>query len=63
MTEVANRLDALYDSINNRMIDGGILPQIKLHLEKQKASASRPKPQQTSAEDTTDSPQDNYADD
>jgi len=27
--EIANKLDALYDSINNRLIDAGILPQIK----------------------------------
>lgn len=29
--EVASKLDSLYDSINNRLIDSGILPQIKLH--------------------------------
>ena len=29
--EVATKLDSLYDSINNRLIDAGILPQIKLY--------------------------------
>ncbi len=29
--EVACKLDSLYDSINNRLIDAGILPQIKLY--------------------------------
>ncbi len=33
--EVANKLDALYDSINNRLIDADILPQIKQHTRKQ----------------------------
>jgi hypothetical protein len=44
--EVTNKLDALYDSINNRLIDAGILPQIKLHTMAQKASRPRPKPPQ-----------------
>lgn len=39
--EVANKLDALYDSINNRLIDADILPQIKLSIAGKK-SASRP---------------------
>lgn len=43
--EVANKLDALYDSINNRLIDAGILPQIKLHMPAKKPSRPRPKPQ------------------
>ena len=42
--EVANKLDALYDSINNRLIDADILPQIKLHVQGQKAKGPRPKP-------------------
>ncbi len=29
--EVTSKLESLYDSINNRLIDAGILPQIKLH--------------------------------
>ena len=44
--EVTNKLDALYDSINNRLIDAGILPQIKLHAMGQKPSRPRPKPPQ-----------------
>ena len=42
--EVANKLDALYDSINNRLIDADILPQIKLHVQGQKAKGPRPTP-------------------
>jgi len=42
--EVASKLDALYDSINNRLIDADILPQIKLHVQGQKAKGRRPKP-------------------
>jgi len=42
--EVANKLDALYDSINNRLIDADILPQIKLHVQGQKNKRPRPKP-------------------
>jgi hypothetical protein len=41
--EVANKLDALYDSINNRLIDADILPQIKLHTQGQQPSRRRPK--------------------
>ena len=48
--EVATKLDALYDSINNRLIDAEILPQIKLHMEKQAASRPRPKPPQPNAD-------------
>lgn len=62
--EVANKLDALYDSINNRLIDADILPQIKLHTQGQKPSRPRPKPGQatpdTNSENTA---QDAYADD
>jgi hypothetical protein len=39
--EVANKLDALYDSINNRLIDADILPQIKISMPGHKTS-SRP---------------------
>ena len=52
--EVANKLDALYDSINNRLIDAGILPQIKLHTMAQKASRPRPKPPQNAPTDEQD---------
>ena len=45
--EIANKLDALYDSINNRLIDADILPQIKLHTRGQQPSRPRPKPPQT----------------
>jgi len=62
--EIANKLDALYDSINNRLIDAGILPQIKLHAQGQKPSRPRPKPAQTAAGNTDENiPQDGYADD
>jgi len=44
-TEITNKLESLYDSINNRLIDAGVLPQIKLHTGKKKPSGSRPKPQ------------------
>ncbi len=40
-TEIASKLDALYDSINNRMIDADVLPQIKLSAFDKK-SPSRP---------------------
>jgi len=50
--DIANKLDALYDSINNRLIDAEILPQIKLHMEKQAASRPRPKPPQSTADNT-----------
>ena len=33
--EVAGKLDSLYDSINNRLIDASILPQIKLYSKTQ----------------------------
>ena len=46
--EVANKLDALYDSINNKLIDADILPQIKLHIAGKK-SASRPSSSQSSS--------------
>lgn len=39
--EVTSKLDALYDSINNRLIDAEILPQIKISMPGQKSS-SRP---------------------
>ena len=42
--EIASKLDALYDSINNRLIDADILPQIKLHAPKTPASRPYPKP-------------------
>lgn len=33
--EISNKLESLYDSINNRLIDAGILPQIKLNITSQ----------------------------
>lgn len=50
-TDVANKLDALYDSINNRMIDAEILPQIKLHMDKKSASHPHPKASPTTVQD------------
>ncbi len=55
--EIANKLDALYDSINNRLIDADILPQIKLRMPGKKSS-SRPKHTEEHAADETQ--QDNY---
>ncbi len=60
--EIANKLDALYDSINNRLIDADILPQIKLHAKGQKPSRPRPKaPQATPADTDENTQQDSYA--
>ena len=61
--EIANKLDALYDSINNRLIDADILPQIKLHAGKQKPSRPRPKPPQATPADAENTPPDGYVDD
>lgn len=47
--EVAGKLDSLYDSINNRLIDAGILPQIKLygktHTPKRRQTDHAPPPE------------------
>lgn len=60
--EIAHKLDALYDSINNRLIDADVLPQIKLHMEKQKAARARPKPPQAPADNPDQvPPQDGFA--
>ncbi len=64
-TEIASKLDALYDSINNRMIDADILPQIKLSTVGKK-SASRPstaEPSHVNPEDGENMAQEGYADD
>jgi len=62
--EIANKLDALYDSINNRLIDAGILPQIKLHAGGQIPSRPRPKPPQATPENSDENAQQaGYADD
>ncbi len=42
--EIANKLDALYDSINNRLIDADILPQIRLHTKTHKSRPNSPRP-------------------
>ncbi|MDT8283143.1 MAG: DUF1631 family protein, partial [Gammaproteobacteria bacterium] len=61
--EFTGKLDALYDSINNRLIDAGILPQIKLHMQRQKSARPRPKPPLTNPEQADENTvQDNYAD-
>ncbi len=59
--EIANKLDALYDSINNRLIDAGILPQIKLHTQKQ-ATRSRPKAPPVMDENMTQDQQEQFDD-
>ncbi len=61
--EIANKLEALYDSINNRLIDADILPQIKLHTRGQKPSRPRPRPPQAApVEGDEQTQQDGYAD-
>ena len=61
-TEITNKLNGLYDSINNRLIDAGILPQIKLHTQKQKPSPPRPKPQAEVNEAADETQQNDFAD-
>ncbi len=62
--EVTNKLDALYDSINNRLIDAGILPQIKLHMMGKKQSRPRPKPPQNAPTNEDEiAQQEGYTDD
>lgn len=64
-TEIASKLDALYDSINNRMIDAEILPQIKLSAVGKK-STSRPtdaSPSTAEPENSEAMGQDGYIDD
>ena len=61
--EIANKLDALYDSINNRLIDADILPQIKLHARGQKPSRPRPKPPQAAPNTEENVQQDGYTED
>jgi len=53
--EIANKLGTLYDSINNRLIDAGILPQIKLRTLGQQSSRPRPKPRQAAPEQSNES--------
>jgi len=57
--EVANKLDALYDSINNRLIDAEILPQIKISMPGQKSSSrpSNTRPSQVPADNTSEDTQ------
>jgi len=61
--EIANKLDALYDSINNRLIDADILPQIKLHTHKSKPSRPRPKPKLDTNANPDESQQQDYTGD
>jgi hypothetical protein len=42
--EIASKLDSLYDSINNKLIDAGILPQIKISMSGKTQNRPRPKP-------------------
>ena len=60
--EITNKLNALYDSINNRLIDAGVLPQIKLHTQKQKPSRPRPQPQAETNEIADETQQNDFAD-
>ncbi len=60
---IANKLDALYDSINNRLIDADILPQIKLHSNKSKPSRPRPKPKMDTNATPDEAQQQDYAGD
>jgi len=60
--EIANKLDALYDSINNRLIDAGVLPQIKLHVQAKKQTPQRPEQAQQAMQDTGENPDDMQGD-
>ena len=60
--EITNKLNALYDSINNRLIDADVLPQIKLHAKKPKPSRPLPKPQADTNEATDETQQNDFAD-
>ena len=60
--EITNKLNALYDSINNRLIDAGVLPQIKLHAKKPKPSRPLPKPQADTNEATDETQLNDFAD-
>ncbi|MGB5395924.1 MAG: DUF1631 family protein, partial [Gammaproteobacteria bacterium] len=42
--EIAGKLDSLYDTINNKLIDAGILPQIKISMAGKTQNRPRPKP-------------------
>ena len=59
---ITSKLDDLYDSINKRLIDAGILPQIKLHMNKSSSSAPRPQSQHTPADENAESQHEDYAD-
>lgn len=48
--EVASKLDSFYDSINNLLIDAGILPQIKIALLNKSGSRPRQRPQMDSGQ-------------
>ncbi len=60
--EVTSKLDALYDSINNRLVDADILPQIKLHTQKQQPSRARPGHLPSSAVNPEENQHNDYAD-
>jgi len=63
-TEVTNKLESVYDSINNRLIDADILPQIKLNAASppQKRRQSDHKENQTQPPETNNEHENNRPD-
>jgi hypothetical protein len=62
-TEIASKLDALYDSINNRMIDAEILPQIKLSALGNKSASRSTNASPSAIDPENGETQDDYIDD
>lgn len=61
-TDITSKLDDLYNSVNKRLIDAGILPQIKLHMNKSRSSAPRPQSQHAPADENAESQHEDYSD-